>query len=151
MFISTFIFGQNNCQYSVKIKNDNLKNTGLFTLSIMNVGNESFKIPKELNVCNMRLKDLEFFNEETNSFEKMKMGNKDIDCFTYRNKDKNLKPQKTHSYTINIKSDFEVLQNSKFFETSNNRKYRFKLIFSLDSYNRCGESNTLITDWIYKN
>jgi len=66
-------------------------------------------------------------------------------------KDFTLKPNKTYIYDVNIKSDFEVLQGDRFFDTFNDRKYRFKISFPLESYSQCGESNQLITDWIYKN
>ncbi|WP_143884871.1 hypothetical protein [Chryseobacterium binzhouense] len=99
----------------------------------------------------MRLENLELYNEENQSFEKMNLAKKDIDCFTYKDKDIKLKPNKKYVYEVNMKSDFAVLQNGNFFEAFNNRKYRFKVSFALDSYSNCGESNILITDWIYKN
>ncbi|WP_263004617.1 hypothetical protein [Chryseobacterium edaphi] len=99
----------------------------------------------------MRLIDLEIFNEDTQSFEKMNLAKKDIDCFTYKDKDFKLKPNKNYVYEVNIKSDFEVMQSTKFFEVFNDRKYRFKISFSLDTYAHCGESNNVVTNWIYKN
>lgn len=145
-----FAFTQN-CNYQISIQSENLKETGKFTLNIKNTDTKSFKIRKEIGLCNMRLIDLEFFNEKTKFFEKTNVANKDVDCFTYKDKDFRLKPSKTYVYNIDIKSDFEVLQNTKFFETSNDKKYRFKISFTLDTYDQCGESNNIVTDWIYKN
>lgn len=149
LLINIFAYGQK-CNYQTAVNTENLKQTGRFKLLIKNNDDKSFKISKELNLCNMRLDKLEFYNEKTHAFEAAYMPKKDIDCFTHF-KAINLKPSQTYIYDINIKSDFEVLQSNKFFETFNDKKYRFKLTFSLDSNNRCGESNTLITDWIYKN
>ncbi|MDQ0591758.1 hypothetical protein QFZ37_000127 [Chryseobacterium ginsenosidimutans] len=67
-----FVFGQKSCyQYVTTAKTDQLKKTGKFELVIINTGNESFKIPKKINLCNMRIVDLEFFNDATQSFEKL--------------------------------------------------------------------------------
>ncbi|MCW3169698.1 hypothetical protein OMO38_14325 [Chryseobacterium sp. 09-1422] len=99
----------------------------------------------------MRLIDLEIFNEDTQSFEKMNLAKKDIDCFDFKDKSIKLRPAKINVYTVDIKSDFAVLQSTDFFETFNDRKYRFKISFSLDTYAHCGESNNVVTDWIYKN
>ncbi|MBW7676862.1 hypothetical protein [Chryseobacterium chendengshani] len=148
--LDLFVFAQN-CKYLVTVNADNLKETGKFKLMLKNIDGKFFKIPKEINFCNMRLVDLEFYNEITQSFKKMELSNKDIDCFTYKDKDIKLKPNKIYVYNVNIKSDFEVIQSSKFFEIFNDRKYRFKISFYLDSYIQCGESNRLVTDWIYKN
>lgn len=148
--ISWFAFSQK-CNYQIFINSENLKETGKFKLMIKNTDNQSFKIRKEISFCNMRLESLEFYNGETQSFEKINLANKDIDCFTYRDKDFNLKPNKTYTYNINIKSDLEVMQGDKFFDTFNDRKYRFKISFPLGSYSQCGESNQVITDCIYKN
>lgn len=145
------VFAQENCQFSVIINSDKLKETGMFQLTIKNTGDISFKVPKEINLCNIQLNDLEYFNENTNQYEKMYRAKKDIDCFSYRDKSKMLKPQKSYKYNVNIKSDFEVIQANNFFDTFNDRKYRFKISFYLDSYDRCGDSNDLFTDWIYKN
>ncbi|SDI51229.1 hypothetical protein [Chryseobacterium jejuense] len=150
LLINIFAYGQK-CNYQTAVNTENLKQTGRFKLLIKNNDEKSFKISKELNLCNMRLEKFEFYNEETQTFEAAHMPKKDIDCFTYSSKAINLKPSQTYIYDINIKSDFEVLQSNKFFETFNDRKYRFKLTFSLGSYDRCRGSNTLITDWIYKN
>ena len=148
IFVSSFIFAQNNCQYSVEIKSNDLKSTGFFFLSIKNIGNESFKIPKKINLCNMRLEDLEFLNKENGRFEKMKLANKDIDCFKLE-KEKNLKPNKVYTYKVDLKSDFSVIESDGFFKTFNDRTYRFKLSFALDGYRKCNKA--LITNWIYKN
>ena len=145
--ISTIVFGQTNCRYSVKINNDHLKDTGYFTLSVTNTGSGSFKIPKKTDLCNIRLIELELFNNKTQTYEKMSLANKDIDCFK-PDKMKNLKSNKTFKYKVNIKSDFEVLENVNFFEEHNNLKYRFKISFPLNKYKNC---ENLITDWIYKN
>lgn len=139
------------CNYLAAVNAENLKQTGKSKLLIKNNDDKSFKIPKEINFCNMRVTELELHNEKTQSFEAFSLAKKDIDCFTYKDKSVSLKPGQTYIYDVNIKSDFEVLQSSKFFEAFNDKKYRFKISFSLDSYDECGESNTLITDWIYKN
>ena len=139
------------CKYQVAFNSENLKQTGKFKLTLKNIDSIFFKIPKEINFCNMRLEDLEFYNENTRSFERMNLANKDIDCFTYKDKNIKLKPNKIYVYHVNIKSDFEVIQSSNFFEIFNDRKYRFKISFYLDTYIQCGESNRLVTDWIYKN
>lgn len=139
------------CRYQTAVYTENFKETGKFKLVIKNTDYQTFKIRKEINFCNMRLKSLELFNEESQSFEKMNFINKDVDCFTYKDKDIKLRPDKEYDYEVNMKSDFAVLQNDNFFETFNDRKYRFKVSFALDSYSQCGESNILITDWIYNN
>ncbi len=149
LMVNIFAYGQK-CNYLTVVNTENLKQTGEFKLLIKNNDDSSFKISKELNFCNMRLEKLELYNEKNKAFETAHVPKKDIDCFTYHNKSRNLKPGQTYIYDINIKSDFEVLQSTNFFEVFNDKKYRFKLSFSLDSYDRCGESNTLITDWIYK-
>ena len=151
LVMNLLVFAQENCQYSVTINSDRLKETGVFQLTIKNVGDKSFKIRREINFCNMLLNDLEYYNEKTNQYEKMYRAKKDIDCFTYRDKSKTLKPQKSYNYDVNIKSDFEVIQSENFFDTFNDIKYRFKISFYLDSYDVCGDSNDLFTDWIYKN
>ncbi|WP_221177748.1 hypothetical protein, partial [Epilithonimonas hominis] len=151
LFISFIAFSQEHCNYLVTLNSENLKDTGKFKLFIKSTDDKSFRIRKEVNFCNMRLNEFELYDEKTKSFDKIHLGTKDIDCFTYNDKYKKLKPNETYTYNVDIKSDFEVLRNSKFFETYNDRKYRFKISFNLDSYDRCGESNTLITDWIYKN
>ncbi|WP_131725478.1 MULTISPECIES: hypothetical protein [unclassified Chryseobacterium] len=140
-----------NCTYQVAINSENLKGTGKFKLTIKNTDSQSFKIPKKINLCNMRLIDLEMYNESKKSFEKINLAKKDIDCFDFKDKSIKLKPAKANIYTVDIKSDLAVLQSTDFFETFNDRKYRFKISFPLDSYARCGESNKLITDWVYKN
>lgn len=150
LIISCFVFSQN-CKYSVTVNNDGFEKTGKFTLKIINTDQKPFKIPATINLCNIKLVALEFFNEESQAFEKTNLANKDIDCFTFKDKSKNLRPDKMYVYEINIKSDFEVLQSKNFFDSFKNRKYRFKISFPLDSYNQCGESNVLITEWIYKN
>ncbi|PKF75556.1 hypothetical protein [Chryseobacterium sp. PMSZPI] len=150
LMVAIFAFGQK-CNYTTAVNSENLKQTGKFKLLIRNNDEKSLKISKELIFCNMRLEKLEFYNERTKTFEAAHIPKKDIDCFTYHNKAINLRPGQTYIYDIDIKSDFDVLQSNKFFEKANERKYRFKLTFSVDDYDRCGESNTLITDWIYKN
>jgi hypothetical protein len=146
----SFAFAQN-CKYQLTINSENLKEKGKFKLTIKNTDSQSFKIPKKINLCNMRLIDLEIFNEDTQSFEKMNLAKKDIDCFDFKDKSIKLRPAKINVYTLDIKSDFAVLQSTDFFETFNDRKYRFKISFSLDTYAHCGESNNVVTDWIYKN
>ena len=148
--IYSFSFAQN-CRYQVAINSENLKAPGKFKLTIVNTDSQSFKIPKKINLCNMRLIDLEIFNEDTQSFEKMNLAKKDIDCLDFKDKSIKLRPAKINVYTVDIKSDFAVLQSTDFFETFNDRKYRFKISFSLDTYAHCGESNNVVTDWIYKN
>lgn len=150
LIINIFAYAQK-CNYLTAINDENLKQTGKFKLLIKNNDKKSFRISKEVNFCNMRLKELEFFNEKTQSFEAASIAKKDIDCFTYRDKAIKLKSGQTYIYDVDIKSDFEVLQTRRYFETFNDRKYRFKISFSLDSYDECGDSNTLVTDWIYKN
>ncbi|MDR2236079.1 MAG: hypothetical protein LBE92_08145 [Chryseobacterium sp.] len=150
LMINIFAYGQE-CNYLAAVNTENLKQTGQVKLLIKNEGDKSFKIHKELNFCNMRLEKLEFYNEKTKVFEAAAMSKKDIDCFTYQDKNINLKPGQTYIYDVNIKSDFDILQKNRFFETFNDKKYRFKLTFSLGSNKNCGESNYLITDWIYKN
>ena len=148
--IYSFALAQN-CKYQLTINSENLKETGKFKLTIKNTDSQSLKIPKKINLCNMRLIDLEIFNEDTQSFEKMNLAKKDIDCFDFKDKSIKLRPAKINVYTVDIKSDFAVLQSTDFFETFNDRKYRFKISFSLDTYAHCGESNNVVTDWIYKN
>ncbi len=97
----------------------------------------------------MRIVDLEIFNDHNQSFEKMERTEKDIDCFTNQDKLKKIKPNKMHVYEVNLKSVFDVILSKKFFETFNNRPYRFKISFAFNHYKDCGEN--LITDWIYKN
>ncbi|WP_312075311.1 hypothetical protein [Chryseobacterium sp.] len=150
LMIGWFVFSQK-CNYQIFTNAENLKETGKFKLIIKNTDNKSFKIRKEISFCNMRLESLEFYNEETQSFEKINLANKDIDCFTYKDSDFTLKPSKIYTYEVNIKSDLAVMQSDKFFEAFDDRKYRFKISFPLDSYSQCGESNKVITDWIYKN
>ncbi|MXS71082.1 hypothetical protein GSF70_07620 [Flavobacteriaceae bacterium W22] len=133
------------------VNNEGFNETGKFNLKIKNIDQKSFKIPKIINFCNIRLVALEFYNEESQAFEKANLGNKDIDCFSFKDKSRNLQPDKIHFYEVNMKSDFEVLQSEKFFDSFKNRKYRFKISFPLDSYTQCGESNILTTEWIYKN
>lgn len=140
-----------NCKYQVIINSENLKQSGKFELTITNADIKSFKIPKEINLCNMRLIDFEIFNKNTQVFEKINLVNKDIDCFDLKDKLLKLRPDKTYVYTIDIKSDFKVLQSTDFFETLNNETYRFKISFPLGDYVKCGASNNLKTDWIYKN
>lgn len=150
LMVNIFAFGQK-CNYTTAVNSENLKQTGRFKLLIKNTDKKAITIGKELNFCVMRLEKLEFYNEKTSAFEAAVIPKKDIDCFTYHNKNIKLKPEQTYIYDIDIKSDLDVLQSNRFFEGANERKYRFKLIFSVDSYDRCEESNTLITDWIYKN
>lgn len=144
-----FVLAQH-CNYQVTVNSDNLKETGKIKLFIKNTDNKNFKVPKEINFCNIYLIDLEYFNMKTNQYEKMQRAKKDIDCFTHNNKKVKLKPGKTYVYDIDIKDVFEILQHNNFFETFNDIKFRFKISFPLESNNRCGESNTLLTDWIYK-
>lgn len=148
LFVNFFAFAQENCKYSVTVNSDNLKQTGKFKLTIKNTDNQFFKIPRNLNLCEIRLVDLEFFNEESQSFEKTKGQTADIDCLYV--KPRKLKPNKTYVYEVNIKSDFDTMLKKGFFEKWNDKKYRFKLSFYLNgSKNKyCG---SLITDWIYKN
>lgn len=143
------VFAQENCQFSVIINSDKLKETGVFQLVIKNTGDKSFKVPKKINLCNIRLENLELLNKENGNYEKMKMANKDIDCFKYE-KRKIIKPNKIYKYIVDIKSDFDVMQANNFFDTFNDKTYRFKISFYLDFDNQCGDSNNLITDWIYK-
>lgn len=144
LFINFFVFGQKSCyEYTTIAKTDQLEKTGKFRLIIKNIGNESFKIPKQINMCNMRIVDLEIFNDHNQSFEKMGRTEKHIDCFTYQDKLKKIKPN------VTLKSDFDVVVNENFFETFSNRKYRFKISFAFNHYQSCGEN--LMTDWIYKN
>ena len=150
LIINIFAFAQK-CNYLTAVNAENLKQTGKFKLLIQNSDDKSFKIPKEIIFCNMRVTKLELYNENTRSFEAFSLAKKDIDCFTYKDKSISLKAGQTYIYDVNIKSDFEVLQSRKFFETFNDKKYRFTISFSLDSYDECGDSNTLVTDWIYKN
>ncbi|WP_139326197.1 hypothetical protein [Chryseobacterium gambrini] len=135
----------------MNVNNEGFNETGKFNLKITNIDQKSFKIPKIINFCNIRLVALEFYNEESQAFEKANLANKDIDCFAFKDKSRNLQPNKNHFYEVNMKSEFEVLQSEKFFDSFKNRKYRFKVSFPLDSYNQCGESNILTTEWIYKN
>ncbi|MCG2794009.1 MAG: hypothetical protein L6262_10740 [Weeksellaceae bacterium] len=151
LVMNSIVFSQEHCDYLVTVNSENLKETGKLKLFIKNIDNKSFRIRREINFCNMMLNDFEWYDEKTKSFDKIPLGTKDIDCFLYNDKYKKLKPKETFVYDVDIKSDFEVLRNSKFFETFNDKKYRFKISFNLDTYDRCGESNTLITDWIYKN
>lgn len=149
LFINFFVFGQKSCyQYTTIANTDQLEKTGKFQLIIKNIGNESFKIPKQINMCNMRIVDLEIFNDHNQSFEKMERTEKDIDCFTYQDKLKKIKPNKMHVYDVNLKSDFNVVVSENFFETFSNRKYRFKISFAFNHYQGCGEN--LMTDWITK-
>jgi hypothetical protein len=97
----------------------------------------------------MKIVDLEFFNDRTQSFEKMERTEKDIDCFTYKDKLKKIKPNKMHTYEVDLKSDFDVVLNENSFEIFNDRKYRFKISFAFNHYQDCGEN--LLIDWIYKN
>lgn len=150
LFIYFFVFPQKHCKYLVTVLNDSLRQKGSLKIIIKNIDENSFYLPKKISLCNMRLEDLEIFDEVKKKYIEMNHSKKDIDCFTFRNREKKLKPSKTYVYNINIKSDFEVLLHHGFFEKYNNQKYRFKLSFSLDTYERCGASNTLITDWIYK-
>ncbi len=150
LIINCFLFSQN-CKYTVNVNNEGFNETGKFNLKITNIDQKSFKIPKIINFCNIRLVALEFYNEESQAFEKANLANKDIDCFAFKDKSRNLRPNKNHFYEVNMKSEFEVLQSEKFFDSFKNRKYRFKISFPLDSYTQCGESNTLTTEWIYKN
>jgi len=149
--IGFYAFAQEGCQYIVKVNADGLKETGKIRLFIQNTGKETFKVSEKLNFCNIRLADLESFNQDTQSFEKLNISQKDIDCFKYQDKSKSLKPDKAYTYIIDIKSDFEILLNKSFFDVFRNKRYRFKISFALDSYKLCRKSNTLITDWIYKN
>lgn len=152
LFLASFYnYAQEGCQYLVNVYADDLKETGRIKLFIKNTGKETFRERKEINFCNMRVVDLESFNYDTQSFEKVRNTKKDIDCFTYRDKSKTLKSGKTHIYDIDIKSDFKILVNDSFFDSLKNKKYRFRISFALDSYKRCGNSNMMITDWIYKN
>jgi len=148
--IYSFSFAQN-CEYQVIINSENLKETGKFKLTILSRDTEPFKIPKQINLCNIRLTDLEIYNKTKEAFEKMKLANKDIDCFTFKDKVIKLKSDKTKVYTVDIKSDFETLQETNFFKTLDNEKYRLKISFPLGSYVQCGASNNVKTDWIYKN
>lgn len=147
IYISTIAFGQINCDYSLKINNDNLKNTGYFTLSVSNTGAQSFNIPRRIDFCNIRLVEFAIFNNKTNTYEKMDLANKDINCFK-PDKMKVLKSHQIIKYKVNIKSAFEVLESANFFENYNNFRYRFKISFPLNNYKNC---EALITDWIYKN
>ncbi len=150
VFISCFFSGQKSCcQYVTDSKTNYLKSTGKFELIIKNTGNESFKVPKEINFCNMRMVDFEFFNDETQLFEKVKRTEKDIDCFTYWDRLKRIKPNKIHTYQVNLKSYFDVIWSESYFESFNDRKYRFKISFAFNDYHNRGEN--LMTDWIYKN
>jgi hypothetical protein len=148
--INIFAYAQK-CNYLAAVNAEHVKQTGKFKLLIKNKDDRSFKIRKEVNFCNIRVTELELYSEKNQSFEAFSLAKKDVDCFTYKDKSIVLKPGQTYIYDVNIKSDFEVLQSNNFFETFNDRKYRFKISFSLDSYDECGDSNTLITDWIYKN
>jgi hypothetical protein len=139
------------CSYQTLIHSEDLKETGKFKLIIKNTDHKTFKIPKKINFCNMRLESAEFYNKKNQSFEKINPANKDIDCFTYKDREIKLKPNKEHVYEVNMKSDFAVLQSDNFFEAFNDRKYRFKVSFALGSYSKCGKSNKIVTDWIYKN
>lgn len=150
LIVNIFAFAQK-CNYQTAVNTENLKQTGKFKLLIKNNNDKSFRIPKEVNFCNMRITELELYNEKAQSFEAFSLAKKDIDCFTYKNKLLNLKLGKTYIYDIDIKSDFDVLQSNKFFETLNDKKYRFKISFFLGSDEECGDSNVLITGWIYKN
>lgn len=150
VFISCFVSGQKSCcQYVTAAKTDYLKSTGKFELIIKNTGDESFKVPKEINFCNMRMVDFEFYNDETQLFEKVKRTENDVDCFTYRDKLKRIKPNKTHTYQVNLKSYFDVIWSEYFFESFNDKKYRFKISFAFNDYHNRGKN--LMTDWIYKN
>ena len=144
LLIDSFVFGQKN-NYSIAVYADKLKETGKLKLIVKNRGDESFKVPKKLNFCTMRIVDLEFFNNEIQSFEKIKRTAKDIDCFASPDKFKKIKPYKIYKYEVDIKSDFNIIQSENFFEVLNQSKYRFKIHFASEN----GE--ILITDWIYKN
>lgn len=144
------MFSQN-CRYTVAIHSENFNETGKFKLEIRNTDQKSFKVPKLINLCNIRLIALELYNEKNQIFEKANLANKDIDCFTFKDKSRNLRPDENRVYEVNMKSDFDVLQSKNFFEGFRNRKYRFKISFPLDFSNQCGESNILVTEWIYKN
>ncbi|WPO83211.1 hypothetical protein SD427_02375 [Chryseobacterium sp. JJR-5R] len=149
VFINCFVSGQKSCcQYLTASKTSYLKSTGKFELNIKNTGNEFFKVPKEINFCNMRMVDFELFNEETQLFEKMNRTENDIDCFTYSDKLKKIKPDKTYTYQVNLKSYFDIIWNEHFFEDFNDRKYRFKISFAFHDYYNRGEN--LLTDWIYR-
>ncbi len=150
VFINCFVSGQKSCcSYLTASKTSYLKSTGEFELNIKNIGNESFKVPKEINFCNMRIVDFELFNEETQLFEKMNRTENDIDCFTYSDKLKKIKPDKTYTYQVNLKSYFDTIWSGHFFENFNDRKYRFKISFAFHDYHNRGEN--LLTDWIYRN
>lgn len=96
----------------------------------------------------MRMVDFELFNEETQLFEKINRTENDIDCFTYSDKLKKNKPDKTYTYQVNLKSYFDIIWNEHFFEDFNDRKYRFKISFAFHDYHNHGEN--LLTDWIYR-
>lgn len=144
--IYSFSFAQN-CKYQVTINSENLKEKGKFKLTIVNTDSQSFQIPIKINLCNMRLVDLEFFNDATQTFEKKTLSNKDIDCFK-PDIMKKLKPNKTFIYTVNMQSDLDVIERINFFKDHKNSKYRFKISFAINNYKNCGALNT---DWIYKN
>jgi len=149
VFISFFVSGQKSCcQYATVPKTEDLKTTGKFELTVKNTGDESFKVPKEINFCNMRMVDFEVFNDETQLFEKVKRTENDVDCFTNRHRLKRIKPNKTHTYQVNLKSYFEVIWSEHFFEKFNNRKYRFKISFAFNDDQNRGEN--LLTGWITK-
>lgn len=125
LIINIFAFAQK-CNYAVNA--ENLKQTGKFKLLIKNSDDRSFKIPKEIIFCNMRVTKLELYNENIRSFEAFSLA-KDIDCFTYKDKSISLKAGQTYIYDVNIKSDFEVLQSRKFFETFNDKNTDLKFHF----------------------
>lgn len=142
--INSFVFAQENT-YLITVHSEKLSETGKLEMIVNNRGNKSFNVPEKLNFCTMRIVDLELFNNEIQAFEKIKRTEKDVDCFDSRDTFKAIKPKKIYTYEIDIKSDFNAIQNENFFENLNHSKYRFKIYFLTEN------GKTIMTDWIYKN
>lgn len=151
LILSQNFFSQKiECGYSVIFDSTEFKNTGKIKAYIKNIGNKNLDVPNKFSFCNLYLIGYEIYNEETKQYENAKKWKKDIDCFTYRTRNKNLKPNKILVYTLDLKSDFNIMMQDNFYEQNKNVKYRVKLDFPIYSKN-CNSDEVENIDWIYNN
>jgi len=149
ILISQFLFSQNiECGYSISFDSTEFNSTGKVKTFIKNIGKENLIVPNKLSFCNLYLLQFENYNEETKQFENAKKWKKDIDCFTYKTRDRVLKPNKIFVYILDLKSDFDVMMNDNFWEANKNINYRLKLDFPIYS-KKCKTDEVEQIDWIY--
>ncbi|WP_154656855.1 hypothetical protein [Epilithonimonas tenax] len=115
----------NNCNLKYEIDTIGLSKTGILKLNITNKESQKLKISDVFHEVYIQPIEVEKFEASLNNFDKIQKSIIDVNCLDCFGKFKNLKPNNSISYSINInESKFfkKVLKQSK-------TTYRFNIWF----------------------